>query len=123
MATLTDIDGKAPSGTALLRVFRNSCSLNRQAMRLLGLQDKGNVRFRTPRGNGNRRVYVSSTQQAGGYGIHRRGGIGIVNSRSLAATLAMTLQGTGTYRICEEDTVTDDMDGTTCYAIFFRKYE
>ena len=112
-----------PTDQPRLRVYKSYVVLNSITTNLLGLQEGDYVKFTRPRITGSRpTVYVGKAANINGaFVTHKRHDCVRVNSGKLARLLQEALDGTGCYRVCPEDSVTDN--GETFYNVFFRKYD
>ena len=125
---LIDISSGELHNEASLRLTENKyrCTLSAKACELLGLtKDNNKIRFVTTE-NTPGRLYVCATKRRTGIPVNvstKDRKAGYIHSKKLYKLLAGKLQGPGLYRICEEDTITDDYDGTVCYGIFFRNLQ
>lgn len=123
MTLLTDITKTAPSGEALIRVYKGQLTLNAAARKLLCLEDDSKVAFRTgdlgP--GGTKRLYIAK-KPFSAYSLARKGNAYRIRSTALCKSIADMLQGYGTYRIESENPIRD-YNGDVCYSVFFRKYQ
>lgn len=121
---LENLTTQIPESEPKLRVYPNYAVLNASAVRLLDVKHGDYIQFASPRIekiNGKPLLYVRKTNRIMGcVSARQRGKTMILGSRKLAKVLRETLGGTGTFRVCPEDTVAD-VNGTY-YNVFFRNY-
>jgi len=121
MAILKDIDIAPTRHTPTLSIYRSRCVLSASACKLLGLSDEHpRIRVKTDLVNRGR-VYISRSQNDSGFHSSRRadGQTRHIDSVSFCTKLADALDGYGTYKICEDSTVSDG--GIVHYEIFFKR--
>lgn len=123
--TLQRLNKTAPSTESLIRIYKGKVVLNGPASRLLGLSPDTLVSVCYDLGQysarGVKRLYIG-VAKANAYKLNRRVDTYAIHSSSLSRSLADTLEGYGTYRICPED-YTRDAEGNKYYNIFFKKYD
>lgn len=122
--TLVQLTRQAPRSEALIRVYKNQVAINAAAARLLDLHNKDMVNVLVDKdaqasGRGNR-LYIGKAK-SNAYQVLRRRSSFRICCTALARSIAEALEGTGTYRICPEDSETD-FNGEVYYNIFFKKY-
>jgi len=121
MTCLQDIDITPTRHTPTISVYEGRVVLSASACALLGLSDdQPRVRVKSDLNHRNR-VYISRSQNDSGFHSERRkdGQTRRINCVGFSHKLALVLDGYGTYKICEDSTITDG--GIVHYEIFFRK--
>lgn len=121
---LTNLIQDMPTDQPRLRVYGTHAIFNSVAVRLLELKPGDYVRFSKPRiHTGNKTpIYVGKTTNINGaFRVFKKDERMRVNGTALMRKLQESLDGPGCYRICPEDSVTEN--GETQYNIFFRKYD
>ena len=102
-----------PPTEACLHVYKETVTLNRVAVNLLDLQEGDKINFKKSQ-SGCITVWIGK--------VKMRRKCAKINSIKLCKALASALQGPGTYRIEEENTISD-FSGQIYYSIFFRRFE
>lgn len=123
--TLQRLIKVAPVSEALIRVYRGKAVLNAQAARLLDItsEDLVAVCFDKEQydARGVKRLYIGKAS-CNAYRLKRRVDTYTICSVPLCKSIADSLEGYGTYRICPEDS-TQGLDGNMYYNIFLKKYD
>ena len=109
-----------PPTEACLHVYKETVTLNRVAVNLLDLQEGDKINFKKSQ-SGCITVWIGKVKN-NGYSVKMRRKCAKINSIKLCKALASALQGPGTYRIEEENTISD-FSGQIYYSIFFRRFE
>ncbi len=124
MCLMTNINNHLHKSSPSIKVYKNRCTLNKEAIDLLklNLNDKIDISIdQEERKLGRDRIYICKTQSKKGYSLQPRGRTYRINSTQLSKSLSQYLQGYGTYRICEE--VSEIENGVIYYNIFFKRYD
>lgn len=117
---LVNLLNDAPRTEPLLRIYENYMAFNTYAAELLGLVEGAKIFFGREERMANY-LYVGKANMKQSYVVHRRGNTFVLNNAPLTRMVASWLEGSGSYRICPEDKISDGA-GNSFYNIFKKKY-
>lgn len=116
---LKNLLNAAPKTEPHISIYENYLVLNQPAMVLLGLQDGGAVSVMQDDRDGY--IYIANNPEAKvAYGVRKKQNRGEVSNAELCRKLRSLMEGKGTYRICQEESV--DFMNHRYYNIFAKKY-
>jgi len=121
---LVNYDLNIPDTEPKVRVYDNYVVINAAAVSLLGIGSGDYVQIwasRNERINGKPLLYIGRTGNIFGYVVRRRMNTMRINSRKLARSLRMSLDGCGCYIVSKDDTQLVGND--VMHNIFFKNYD